>query len=413
MTHTAAAAPLPLDGQHSTPSRSITSLLDERSRANRAFFNAEAPRIAAVCAQMADRFLDGGRLIALGVSPAARSDASHVAVEFVHPVIVGKRALPAIAVCCEAGGAAARVALLASPRDMCIAFGSADADDASAVSAAIAMARGLGCLTLAFDRLGAEFEFIPPSEDAFVRQELGETLYHVLWELVHVYFEHRGQFQASERSHPGATAFLYPFLADAPRDLSSVERDVARSVLAKSSDIGELRERSLTTDGGALLSSVADLVRSRLDEGGTVLAFGNGGSATDAQDLVADLLTPPAGAGFRQRRAIDLAADSSIVTALTNDVGTDVVFSRQIIAYGHEHDIAIAFTTSGSSRNVLAALAEARRRGIATVAFTGYDGGRIAAEHLADRIVVVPSEYVPRIQEAHATAYHVIRTLVG
>jgi D-sedoheptulose 7-phosphate isomerase len=130
-------------------------------------------------------------------------------------------------------------------------------------------------------------------------------------------------------------------------------------------------------------------------------------------DFVADLCEPPSALGATRRSALDLTADSSIITALTNDVGPDVVFARQIIAYGSERDVAVGFSTSGSSRNVIAAFAEARGRGLLTVCFAGYDGGRIAAERLADHVIVASSEYVPRIQEAHATAYHAIRVLIG
>jgi len=83
-----------------------------------------------------------------------------------------------------------------------------------------------------------------------------------------------------------------------------------------------------------------------------------------------------------------------------------------VIGYGREGDIAVAFSTSGGSENLIEALAEARRRGLLTLAFVGYDGGRIAAEGLADHMVLSPSQYIPRIQEAQASAYHVLRELI-
>jgi D-sedoheptulose 7-phosphate isomerase len=118
-------------------------------------------------------------------------------------------------------------------------------------------------------------------------------------------------------------------------------------------------------------------------------------------DVVADLRD----AG---RRALDLTEDTAILTALANDVGTEVLFQRQVIAHGREGDVAVAFSTSGGSANIVSALAEARRRGLTTIAVVGYDGGRIAAEGLADHVVLAPSQYIPRIQEAHATAYHLL-----
>jgi D-sedoheptulose 7-phosphate isomerase len=181
----------------------------DRGVANAEFFSAHAEALARLCDEMAVRFLAGGRLLALGVSGPARSDAHHVAVEFVHPVIVGKRALPALAV--EDLGEA-------EPGDIVIAFDG----DAS-------VARELGCLMIE--------GFEPPVADPFIRQELTETLYHVLWELVHVFIEHR-----ERRGHDaGASSFLYPFLGGSAQSLESVVEDVRRSILAKAEEVGALR----------------------------------------------------------------------------------------------------------------------------------------------------------------------------
>src|SRR6266536_3099019 len=107
--------------------------------------------------------------------------------------------------------------------------------------------------------------------------------------------------------------------------------------------------------------------------------------------------------------AVRIAASAAILTALANDIGPDVLFQRQVIAYGREGDMALALSTSGNSANVFAALAEARKRGLRTIAMVGYDGGRVASERLADHVVVSRSEHIPRIQEAQASAYHVLR----
>ena len=111
--------------------------------------------------------------------------------------------------------------------------------------------------------------------------------------------------------------------------------------------------------------------------------------------------------------AIDLTEDTSILTAIANDIGTDAIFSRQVIAYGVAGDVLIALSTSGNSANVISALDEARRRGLATIALVGYDGGRIGSESLADHVIVTRSEHIPRIQEAQASAYHALCELVG
>src|SRR6185436_5378511 len=118
------------------PAARIDALLALRVDAGERFFAAEAERLARVCHRMAERFAAGGRLLALGRSPAARSDAHHVAVEFVHPVIVGKRALPALALCAEGGSLARQVELLAQPADLAIAFEAGDPETAVALALA-------------------------------------------------------------------------------------------------------------------------------------------------------------------------------------------------------------------------------------------------------------------------------------
>ncbi len=340
---------------------------DRRREANASWFAAEADRLARLCGEMAERFARGGRLLAVAGTAQGWSDAHHVAVEFVHPVIVGKRALPAIAVTPE------QLALVAEPDDMVIAFGAPVGDTPALV-----------------------IELDPPEQDPFIRQELVETAYHVLWELVHVFLDH------SERSvhDTGAASFLYPFLGEQETDHDAVLEDVRRSILMKAEEVGELRARTLT-EGRETLQAAAAAVRA----GGRVLALGNGGSATDAMDVVADLLD----AG---RPALDLTADTAILTAIANDVGFEAVFARQVIAHGRPGDVLLTISTSGGSGNVIAALAEARRRGIATIALVGYDGGQIAADGLADHVVITRSQHIPRIQEAQASAYHVLCELV-
>ena len=164
--------------------------LAARREASARLFEGQAARIAELCHAVAERCARGGRLLACACSPAGASDARHVAVEFVHPVIVGKRALPALALLGERGPLAGEVALLARADDVVLAFG--DEADAPELRAALAAARSCGALTVAFAPLGAEWECELPTADPYVRQELVETLYHVVWELSHVFFEHRG-----------------------------------------------------------------------------------------------------------------------------------------------------------------------------------------------------------------------------
>jgi D-sedoheptulose 7-phosphate isomerase len=371
-----------------------SELLGARTEANALFFEREADRIARLCHELAERFVRGGRLVALGESPQARSDVRHVAVEFVHPVIVGKRALPAIGLSREGGPLERQVELVARPDDIAIGF------DAGA-RAALALARERGCLTIAYEPLGAEWEFEPPSDNPFVRQELAETHYHLLWELCHVFFEHLSRGSAGA----GASSFLYPFLGESEAPVEGVIEDVRASVLMKAGDVERLREQTLTENRDELIAAAEAVCGC-----GTLFALGNGGSATDAMDVVADFRAAPQ--GWPPRAAVDLTEDAAILTAIANDIGTAAIFQRQVIAYGREGDALLALSTSGSSENVLAALAEARRRGMNTVAMVGYDGGRVAAERLADHVIVSRSEHIPRIQEAQASAYHALRELV-
>jgi len=389
----------------------VRAALARRTAVNASFFGAEAGRTAGLCHRMAERFARDGRLVAIGRTPAACSDVRHVAVEFVHPVIVGKRALPALGLVGGSGPLPRQADLVLEPDDIVIAFGT-DEDATGETRAALALARERGCLTIAYGAAEAEWDFPVESPDPFVRQEVVETHYHVLWELVHVFFDHRGLLegrQARVVHDPGESRFLYPFLGERETDLAAVLDDVRSSVIMKSEEIAGLRRQTLVEGTGALAAAAGEL-RRRLDAGGTLLAFGNGGSATDAMDVVADFRLPPH--GWPPRRALDLTEDPAILSAIANDIGTDAIFSRQIIAYGRSGDVAIGVSTSGNSRNVIEALAEARRRDLLTVALVGYDGGRVAAERLADHVVVTRSEHIPRIQEAQASAYHLLRELV-
>ena len=390
--------------QRSAAAAIIDAQLAARARAGARFPGPDAARLARLCHRLAERFARGGRLIALASAPRSRSDARHIAVEFVHPVIVGKRALPALALTGVAGELRERVGALARERDIVVAFGT-DADGGAAAGA-LANARARGCLTVAFEAgAGAEWELAPDEGDAGIRQELVETAYHLLWELVHVFFEHRGLLDGRERRSghdAGAASFLYPFLAEAEHDLDAVIEDVRQSVLMKAQETATLRALTLTSGADALAAAAA-AVRASFDAGGSLLALGNGGSATDAMDLVADLAGRP---------AIDLTEDPSILTAIANDIGAQAIFSRQVIAHGRPCDVLVALSTSGGSANVIDALATARGLGLATIAMVGYDGGRIAAEGLADHVVVTPSQHIPRIQEAQASACHVLCALV-
>jgi D-sedoheptulose 7-phosphate isomerase len=140
-----------------------------------------------------------------------------------------------------------------------------------------------------------------------------------------------------------------------------------------------------------------------------VLAFGNGGSAADAQHLVAELVGRFEGER-RALAAVALTTDPSVMTAIANDYGYEHVFTRQIEALGSEGDVAFGISTSGRSPNVEAALAAAKARGMVTIALTGRDGGRMGAE--ADIHLNVAEASTPRVQEVHRTVLHAMCSLI-
>jgi D-sedoheptulose 7-phosphate isomerase len=388
----------------------VAERAEARAGAGRRFFAREEERLALLCRELAARFTRGGRLLAIAGAGAARSDAEHVAVEFVHPVIVGKRALPAQVVGATGGTLVDAIRAEAGADDVVVGFGAADDVE---VREALAAGARCGALSVGFGGVPADWGFVPGEGDPFSRQEILETAYHVLWELVHVFLDH----EQSAAGEAGDASFLYPFLdakRDQAADVDDLLADVRASVRAKSDEIAALRERTLCSHR-AVLAAAAGEIATALDAGGRVLAFGNGGSATDAADFVADLRNPPAppdGDRLAPRRALDLSAAPAVITAIANDVGVAEVFRRQLEAHSREGDVAVAISTSGDSENLCAALAAARAGGMVTLALVGSGGGRIAAEGLAEHLVVVPSDYVPRVQEAQASVLHVLRELI-
>ena len=442
----------------------MTDALLERERVLSTFLERERTGVARACHDMARAFNRGAVLYPCGRGSAA-TDAAHVAVEFMHPVIVGKRALPAVAPSNDPTGES-NLDRLARPDDIALVLSHGSGDD---VTDLVARARERGMLTIAMTAeqpVSADHAFAVPSRDPAIVQEVQETTYHVLWELVHVFFEHPGLLEEScitcgdvaveasvvgvsgdaaviekdgareevaveliedvavgdrllchagvalERLGPAAevpgappddpSGFLYPFLDAEESDLDAVLGDVERSTLAKGSDVIALR-RAIDIEA---IDRCADAIRERLAAGGRLIAFGNGGSSTDAQDLAADALA-------RGWPALALNNDVATVTAVGNDVGFDNVFSRQLIPLAAAGDVAVAISTSGSSPNVLAGLEQARRRGMLTCAITGYDGGRLAELDWLDHLFVARSDYIPRLQEAHATIYHLLLDAIG
>ncbi len=201
-------------------------------------------------------------------------------------------------------------------------------------------------------------------------------------------------------------ADLYPFLDSSRADADATLLDARRSALQKADDIAALRMAVWERHADDLVTAARLLARS-FRAGGKVLAFGNGGSATDGRDLVIDLASGP-----HPLPAIDLTQDYAMVTAVANDVGFDKIFSRQIIAHGMAGDVAVGFSTSGESRNVNEAFAQARRQGLRTIGFSGNQGGRMAEPGFVDVLIVAPSPHNTRVQEAQATACHTMLAML-
>ena len=391
----------------------------------------QADALAETCHQMARRFHEGGKLMAFG-NGGPTTDAQHVSVEFVHPVIVGKPALPAVSLNADGAslsgllhrhGADAVYAHLLGVlgRSDDIALGlSSDGRDVD-VLRGLQAARAAGMLTVALVGDPASPIAADPAVDHVVTvdvhdpaivKEVHVTAYHVLWELVHVFLEQPGLLEggvAGRRADSGSVEALYPFLYEGGSDLPTVLSDVARSTRAKVDEIVELRAR-VGEEVAQALAACAVQLREAFEAGGKLLTFGNGGSSSDAQEVAQVHLAPHGDA--RSLPALCLTNDVAVVTALSNDVDFDVVFARQVRAFGQAGDVAFGLSTSGNSANVMAAFAAARERGLVTVGLAGDTGGAMAATDTIDHLFVVPSSSVHRIQEVQTTLYHVLHELV-
>ena len=373
----------------------IEQRLLDRNRLLEPFFAAESHKLAEACREMSERFLQGGRLLAFGRGPYA-TDAQHVSVEFVHPVIVGKRALPALdlSLAFEPW-----LKTLVQADDIVMGFGPPEGDPE--IWTALESARRRKAMTFALPGVEGSYFCHAVTQNAFVHQELIEILYHTLWETVHVFFERR------ELGHDvGEAGFLYPFLGKEKQETFDVIAEVAASIQMKVRDDALLRTRVANEEAEKIGSAVI-AIREALDRGGKLIIFGNGGSATDANDWAIDCVMPPD--GYAPIPAISLSMEPANLSAIANDVGTELIFQRQLIAQARPHDVAIAISTSGGSKNIVMALEEAKKRKLLTVGLLGYDGGELLRRGLADFPLIVRSDYIPRIQEIQASIYHVIR----
>lgn len=204
---------------------------------------------------------------------------------------------------------------------------------------------------------------------------------------------------------------FYPFLFEGGEtSADQVLAEVHGSILDKSREIIRLRRATLEQSSGQI-AAVGQAMAQAFAHGATLLAFGNGGSATDVQDVVTECINPP-WPDYSPLPAIALTNDSAVVTAVGNDVGFEHVFARQIIAFGRPGDIALGISTSGNSANLLLGFEQAKKQGVLTVGLAGYDGGKTARSPAVDHCLIVKSDYIPRIQEAQATIYHSLLEIV-
>jgi D-sedoheptulose 7-phosphate isomerase len=182
---------------------------------------------------------------------------------------------------------------------------------------------------------------------------------------------------------------------------SRVSRSIEASIAVKQRLLG-------SAEVVAAVARVSEVLVAALDQGNKVLLFGNGGSAGDAQHIAAEFV-----GRFAFDRpalpALALSVNTSCVTAIGNDYGFNLVFSRQIEALGRAGDVAIGISTSGNSPNVLQGVSAARKMGIHTIGLTSQEGGELKS--LVDYCICVPSNETPRIQECHILVGHIIAEL--
>jgi D-sedoheptulose 7-phosphate isomerase len=186
-----------------------------------------------------------------------------------------------------------------------------------------------------------------------------------------------------------------------PKDM----QNLIKAELKESLDAQELVARNLVPQ----IEQAAQLMIEALRAGRKIIFFGNGGSAADSQHLAAELI----GRYRKERRslpAIALTTDTSILTAIGNDYGFELVFARQIEGLAEKNDVAFGLSTSGNSRNVIEGMRTARERGLKTIGLLGGDGGKIGK--LVDLAIIVGSRATPRIQECHITIGHILCSLI-
>lgn len=203
---------------------------------------------------------------------------------------------------------------------------------------------------------------------------------------------------------------LYPFLHGQKQDAGVLDLALLESVRQKSEDSAQTKRRFFERNGPAVVA-VAHAIADVYQRDGRLFSMGNGGSSCDAAHIAVEFLHPIT-AGRPALTAVNLVADTAMMTAVGNDVGIAHIFVRQVIAQARRGDGLIGVSTSGNSENLMAAFAKARELGVVTIGLSGHDGGRMAAAGALDHCLVVESDSIHRIQETHVAIYHILWDLV-
>lgn len=199
---------------------------------------------------------------------------------------------------------------------------------------------------------------------------------------------------------------LYPFLHGGSQDAGRLEQGLLDAVRLKAQDSIDTKRGFFEANGAAVVATaraIAGVYRNH----GRLFAMGNGGSSCDASHIAVEFLHPIT-AGRPALAAVNLVADTAMLTAVGNDVGINHIFVRQLIAQARPGDGLIGVSTSGNSENLVAAFVKAKEMGVVTIGLSGNDGGRMAAPGLLDHCLVVASDSVHRIQETHVAIYHIL-----
>ncbi len=199
---------------------------------------------------------------------------------------------------------------------------------------------------------------------------------------------------------------LYPFLHGEKKNTEHENIALLESVRQKSQHSIDIKQQFFASNAQALIDmahAIADIYRSN----GRLFTMGNGGSSCDAAHLAVEFQHPVT-AGRPALPAMNLCMDMAMISAVSNDVGVQHVFVRQLGAHAHEGDGVVGFSTSGHSENLMAGYRKARELGLVTMGFAGGDGGEMKSSSLLDHCLVVETDSIHRIQEVHVTCYHIL-----